>query len=577
MKVSQLLGKRYKEAPTSCVTASHQLMTRGGYMKYVSSGIYSLYTPGKRIMQKIEAIIRDEMDRIDGQEVQFPVVMPASLWQTSGRYENIGSELLRFEDRNHTPMVLGMTHEEASVQLVSHTADSYADYPFMIYQIQTKFRDEPRARAGLIRVREFTMKDAYSFHTSLEDLQAYYQRCYQAYENIFKRTGVQNMVAVQSDSGMMGGQVSHEFMLLTEIGEDRIALCDCGYRANVEVAASIVKNERDDVEEALQLVKTPEMKTIEAVAHFLDQDVKHTCKAVCYETQTSHESVVVFIRGDLEVNETKLRHCLGEEILPLEITEDMPLTAGFIGPVGLDASIRTVYDASLKDGQHFVCGANQPDHHYTGLDLARDVPEAVYVDVAKIIEGGICPHCHRPTIQVKNGIEIGNIFQLGDKYSRTMGLTYLDRDGKEKNPVMGCYGIGIGRLAASICEESHDDFGPIWPITIAPWQVEVIYLKHKDPAVKKAADELEAKLSALGLEVLYDDRDMRPGALFAEADLFGLPFRVIVSGKNMANGEVEVKRRDGTLHEKYPLDEAPEIILKLVQDELARYQPLKQA
>lgn len=575
MKVSQLLGKRYKEAPASCVTASHQLMTRGGYMKYVGSGIYSLYTPGKRIMQKIEAIIRDEMNRIDGQEVQFPVVMPASLWQTSGRYDAIGSELLRFEDRNHTPMVLGMTHEEASVQLVSHTADSYADYPFMIYQIQTKFRDEPRARAGLIRVREFTMKDAYSFHTSLEDLQAYYQRCYQAYENIFKRAGVKNMVAVQSDSGMMGGQVSHEFMLLTEIGEDRIALCDCGYRANVEVAQSIIVNERDDIDEALQLVETPDQKTIEDVAHFLNKDIIHSCKAVCYETQTTHQSLVVFIRGDLEVNETKLRNHLGEEVLPLDITEDIPLTPGFIGPVHLDSSIRVVYDASMKDGMHFVCGANQTDYHYTGLDMQRDVPNAIFVDVAKIKEGGICPHCHQPSVRVQNGIEIGNIFQLGDKYSKTMGLTYLDCDGKEKNPIMGCYGIGIGRLAASICEESHDDFGPIWPITIAPWQVEVIYLKHKDPMVKQVADKLHQELQELGIEVLYDDRDMRPGALFAEADLFGLPFRVIVSGKNVANGEVEVKRRDGTLHENYPLEEAPKIILKLVQEELARFQVKK--
>lgn len=571
MKVAKMLGERFKEAPKDCVIASHALMMRGGYMKYVGNGIYSLFTPAKRITLKIERIMREEMDRIDGEEVMFPVVMPASLWEQSGRYTSIGSEMARFKDRSGNGMVLGMTHEEAAVHLARDTAKSYADFPFMIYQIQTKFRDEPRARGGLIRVREFTMKDAYSFHTSKEDLEAYYERCFEAYERIFRRVGAKNVIAVKSDSGMMGGSVSHEFMLLSEIGEDTLAICpECGYKANMEAAECIVKNESCA---AAPLVKlhTPGVKTIEDLAKFLDVDEKRLCKAVVYQKNADDSYVVVFIRGDLDVNETKLRNLLGGEFHPAVITEESGIAAGFIGALGLPEGITVVWDRSLAGIDNLVCGANEPDYHYTGFNVARDVGGVDYADVAKIYAGAVCPVCGKPAITIQKGIEIGNIFQLGTKYTESMGMTYLDSDGEAKNPLMGCYGIGVGRLCASICQESHDDYGPIWPMSIAPWQVEICNLRCDDAEVSRTADSLYEALQSLGVEVLYDDRNIRPGAMFADADLFGIPVRAVVSPKTCERGVVEVSFRDKSFKGEFPATEAAEKIAEIVKGELAKY------
>ena len=328
MKLDKLVGDRFKERPSDCQIDSHAIMVRGGYIKYMANGIFSSYTPTKRITKKIEQIIREEMDKIDGQEVQFPVVMPASLWQESGRYESIGSELLRFTDRNRMPMVLGMTHEEAAVHLVREYGKSYTKYPFMIYQIQTKFRDEARPRGGLIRVREFTMKDAYSFHTSQEDLEQYYDKCHKAYENIFRRAGVPEVISVKSDSGMMGGSISHEFMLLTPVGEDTIASChECGFNANMEAADSIIENTRDEVSAPMELVHTPNIHTIEEICDFLHTPKEKSCKAVVYQRNADDSYVVVFTRGDIDVNETKLRNFLGCEIHPAVITEECGLNA----------------------------------------------------------------------------------------------------------------------------------------------------------------------------------------------------------------------------------------------------------
>ena len=334
MKLDKLVGERFKEKPSDCVIDSHALMLRGGYMKNVANGIYSQYMPLRRITKKIEDIIRDEMDKIGGQEVLFPVALPASLWDESGRYESVGSELLRFTDRNNARMVLGMTHEEAAVQLVRDYANSYTKYPFMIYQIQTKFRDEGRPRGGLIRVREFTMKDAYSFHTSQEDLEKYYQECYDAYNRIFARAGIPEVITVKSDSGMMGGSISHEYMLLTPVGEDSIAVCsECDYRANMEAAQSIVENKADDVLEELKKEYTPNIHTIEDICEFLHSPLEKSCKAVVYQKNATDEYVVIFVRGDLDINETKLTNLLGEAVHPAVITEECGLHAGFIGPV----------------------------------------------------------------------------------------------------------------------------------------------------------------------------------------------------------------------------------------------------
>ena len=563
MKLEKLVGERFKERPADCVIDSHAIMVKGGYIKYMANGIYSSYLPLRRIVRKIEQILREEMDKIDGQEVQFPVVMPASLWDESGRYDSIGDELLRFTDRNNAKMVLGMTHEEAAVHLVREYAQSYTKYPFMIYQIQTKFRDEDRPRAGPVRVREFTMKDAYSFHTSQEDLEQYYEKCHAAYERIFERVGVPEVVSVKSDSGMMGGNISHEFMLLTPVGEDSIVLCDsCDYRANMEAAENISDIARDAESAALEKVYTPNVHTIEDVCNFFGDETKNSCKAVVYQQNVDDKYVVLFIRGDLEVNETKLVNFLGEQVHAAVITEECGLNAGYIGPVNLKVNGDAVvlYDKSLEGRNNLSCGANEAEHHYKGLDMERDVPNAEYHDFAKIQEGGICPKCGKKTVKISRGIEVGNIFQLGTKYTKSMNMTYVDANGESKTPIMGCYGIGVGRLAASVCEAHHDEYGPIWPKAIAPWQVHLCAVRVDDEEVRAYADKLYEDLQNAGIEVIYDDRSVRAGVMFADADLLGIPLRIIVSPKNMKQGVVEVASRDKTLKTQIPLENVMEEI-----------------
>ncbi len=570
MKIDKLAGERFKEKPSDCVIDSHALMLRGGYMKGVANGIYSSFMPLRRITRKIENIIREEMDAIDGQEVQFPVVMPASLWAESGRYESIGSELMRFKDRNDAPMVLGMTHEEAAVQLVREYANSYTKYPFMIYQVQTKFRDEARPRGGLIRVREFTMKDAYSFHTSQEDLERYYDICYKAYERIFARAGIPEVITVASDSGMMGGSISHEYMLLSPIGEDSIAVCtECDYRANMEAAESIIENKIEGESKELELVYTPDIHTIEDICNFLKTPLEESCKAVVYQKNMTDEYVVIFVRGDLDINETKLTNYLGEAVHPAVITEDCGLFAGFIGPYNMDREKFTVlFDKSLENTHNLSCGANQLDHHYTGLKISRDIGDVEYIDLAKIKEGGICPKCGKPAISISRGIEVGNIFQLGTKYTKSMGMQYLDSDGNLQYPIMGCYGIGVGRLAASVCEAHHDEYGPIWPMSIAPWHVQICCLRADDEECKGVSDELYQKMLDDRMEVIYDDRNIRPGAMFSDADLLGVPVRVIVSPRNLKEGVCEIVTRDKSVSLKVEVEKVIDTVKGLIEEGL---------
>ena len=565
MKLAKLVGDRFKERPADCVIDSHALMVRGGYIKYVAGGIYSSYLPLRKITRKIEQIIREEMDAIDGQEVQFPVALPASLWEESGRYASVGKELLRFTDRNGSPMVLGMTHEEAAVQLVREYGQTYSKYPFMIYQIQTKFRDEARPRAGLIRVREFTMKDAYSFHTSQEDLEAYYERCHKAYERIFARVGIPEVISVASDSGMMGGSLSHEFMLLTPAGEDTIALCDsCDYHANVEAAENITTPRRDAVSAPLSMVETPDAHTIDEVCAFLGGTPEKSCKAVVYQRCDDDRYIIVFLRGDLEVNETKLTNYLGCEIRPAAITEDCGLCAGFIGPYGLKGAFTVLMDLSLKEENNLICGANRTGYHYTGLDVSRDLNQTEYHDFTKITDGGICPHCGKKTIRLSRGIEVGNIFQLGDKYTKAMHMEYTDSEGAAHTPIMGCYGIGVGRLAASVCEAHHDDYGPIWPLSIAPWQVHLCAIRADNEDVRAFADNLYREFTEAHIEVIYDDRSVSAGVMFSDADLLGVPFRVIVSPRNLKEGCCEIASRDKTLQKKVPLADVLAAVKELV-------------
>ena len=571
MKLEKLVGDRFKERPSDCVVDSHALMVRGGYIKYVANGIFSSYMPLKRITRKIEQILREEMDAIDGQEVTFPVVMPASIWQESGRYEKIGKELVRFNDRSGSPLVLGMTHEEAAVQLVRDYGQTYMKYPFMIYQIQTKFRDEARPRSGLIRVREFTMKDAYSFHTSQEDLEAYYAKCHKAYERIFARAGIPEVISIASDSGMMGGSISHEFMLLTDIGEDSIVICnECDYRANMEATENIVDYVRTEPSKEFVKVATPGKQTIEEVAEFLGVEAKDTCKAVVYQQNHDDKYVVLFLRGDYDVNETKLTNYLGCDIHPATITDTCGLVAGFIGPVGITENCTVLFDNTLKGVNNLVCGANETDCHCTGLDMDRDLIGAEFHDFAKVKEGSICPKCGKHSLTVSRGIEVGNIFQLGTKYTKSMDMTYMDSEGNMLNPIMGCYGIGVGRLAASICEAHHDDYGPIWPIAIAPWQVHLCAVRSDDEEVKAYADNLYNTLTEKGIEVIYDDRKtVSAGVMFSDADLLGVPFRVVVSPRNMKGGIVEIASRDKSLKTSASLDSAVDEIVALVKNALA--------
>lgn len=565
MKLKNLVSQRFKERPADCLIDSHALMLRGGFMKYVGNGIYSELPALRRVTSKIEAIIREEMDAIDGQEVLLPVVMPAELWQESGRYDSIANELVRFEDRNKSKLVLGMTHEEAAVHLVREYGQSYQQYPFMIYQIQRKFRDEARPRAGMIRVREFTMKDAYSFHTSQEDLDQYYQKCYETYQRIFRRVGIPEVVAVASDAGMMGGSLSHEFMLLNEVGEDSIVLCsECDYRANMEAAVNIVENVSSGAGSALEYIATPGCKTIEEVCDYFKVDVSAACKAVVYQKNSDDTYVVAFVRGDYSVNETKLRNLVGEELHAAEITADAPLVAGYIGPYGLSKEVAYYCDLSLKGMDSLVAGANREGFHLRGLNLERELGQIDYADIAKVKPGGICPCCKKPALAIQRGIEVGNIFQLGTKYSEPMHMQFAAQDGTMHYPVMGCYGIGIGRLVASVCEAHHDEHGPVFPMTIAPWEVHICCIRPDDEETKKAADRLYEELAKQKIEVLYDDREgVRGGQMFADADLIGVPIRVIVSPRTVKEDKIEVTTRDKAVQEMVEISESLAYIMKL--------------
>ena len=543
MKISKLVGERTKEVPSGVIAKSHEYLLRAGYIKQVCNGVFSLLPPALRVQKKLEKIIREEMDKIGGQEVLFPVLMPKELWEESGRYSSIGSEMFRLKDRADHDMVLGMTHEEASVHMVRNTIKSYDQLPFMIYQIQTKLRDEPRARAGLIRVREFIMKDAYSFHTNKEDLDNYYEIVKQAYFNIYKRMGMKNVVSVKSDSGMMGGKIADEFMLITDIGEDSLVVCDnCDYSANMEVAEAILDT-YESKEEPTELINTGENKTIEDVCNLLKIEPNQTCKAVCYYLSKSKKYVIAFIRGDLEVNEIKLRNLLKEEVVAISI--DHPkIVAGYIGPKDFnEEDIISLYDISLKGAKNLVVGANAEPFHIAHFSFERDYIPETFVDISKVKEGQKCKKCGCGHVKIVRGIEIGNIFQLGNKYTSSMHMTVHDSNGEEINPIMGCYGIGIGRCLASIVEESSDEKGIIWPIAVAPWQIYLCPLRLDDENVAKTTEEINKLLEESCYEVLFDDRNVSAGSKFADSELMGIPIRIVVSPRSLQNNEVEITLR----------------------------------
>lgn len=549
MNISKLVGERTKESPANVISKGHEMLLRGGYIKQVCNGVYSLLMPAVKVQKKIIQIIREEMDKVNGQEVLFPVLMPKELWQLSGRYNTISNEMFRLKDRNGHDMVLGMTHEEAAVQMANNTVKSYDQLPFMIYQIQTKLRDEPRARAGLIRTREFTMKDAYSFHTSQEDLEEYYEKMYQAYNTIFKRIGMKNYIAVESSSGMMGGSKSHEFMLISNVGEDSLAVCEnCLYKANAEVANSILPKYESALEQ-IKLVNTGENKTIEDVCDFLNVQKHQICKAVVYFTKSTKKYCLVFIRGDLTVNETKLSAILGEEIVALENLDEIGLVGGYIGPKEFNIPNLTVlYDISLKSEKNMVVGANEKYIHKTGFSFDRDIHVEKFENFYEVQDGHFCPLCKKP-LKIVRGVEIGQIFQLGTKYTKAMNMTIHSQTGENINPIMGCYGIGVGRAIACVAEENADEKGLVWPINIAPWQVYIAPLNFADKKIKNEAENLYEQLEKENIEVLFDDRNCSAGVKFADSELLGIPIRIVLSERNFKNNQYEIVVRNN--NEKY--------------------------
>ncbi|MDR3264240.1 MAG: proline--tRNA ligase [Clostridiales bacterium] len=553
MLLSNLLGERLREKPADAKIISQIFLLRGGYIKYVSNGSYSLLLPAVKIAAKIEGIIRDEMNKIGGQEVLMPVVLPRELWDESGRYESVGSELLRIKDRGGREMLLAMTHEEGAVHLVRDEVTSYGRFPFMLYQFQTKFRDEPRCKGGLIRVREFTMKDAYSFHTSQKDLESYYKKCYQAYENVFKRIGIPEVVAVASDTGMMGGKVAHEFMLLCDAGEDTVCVCEqCGSYENIEVAATEVEKNYSE-ETAISEIYTPDIETIDDLAGFFKIKKSEIIKSAVFAVEGSNKIAVVFIRGDYEVNETKLKKIVKAEIFPLE-GKNAALEFGYIGPLNLKGeNIVTIYDKSIEGAASMVAGANKKGYHYKGVSVPRDLSGITFVDTARVNAGDKCLKCGG-SYTLKKGIEVGNIFQLGTKYTSAMKMSYLDENGQNKTPVMGCYGIGVGRALASVLEARHDDYGAIWPFAIAPWHIHINLLSGS-AEMQKAAFALYNKLLRAGFEVILDDRKVSAGIQFADADLLGVPYRIIFGAKNFEKGQVEFASRDKSVKETVALAE----------------------
>ncbi len=564
MLLSKLVCERTKEAPQDAKIKSHVLLSRAGFIKQVAGGIYSMTPPCQRMSLKIQNIIREEMDAVDGQEVLMPVVMPREMWDESGRYSSIGQEMARFKDRSGHDMLLGMTHEEAAVHLSRYIVSSHTQLPFMIYQIQTKFRDEARSRGGLIRVREFTMKDAYSFHSSQEDLDKYYKRVYDAYYRIFRRIGLKNFIDFKSDTGMMGGSVAHEFMLVTDAGEDTLVFCDgCDYRANMEVA-ECVRSAPKRADRALELVDTGEAKTIEEVCKMLGITPDCTVKAVVYAVKGDADKVIIaFVRGDLEVNEAKLKKTVRLNVAPYEGGVSDSVVCGNIGPKDLSDKVIAVYDKSLIDCVDMVVGANKEGYHYRGVNVARDLQGATFSDIAKVKDGDVCPVCGGK-LRLENGIEIGNIFQLGTKYSAAMGMSVHAEDGTSFAPIMGCYGIGVGRAIASVAEESGDDKGLVLPVTIAPWQLHLCALRTDKAELKDAADKLYNELVRAGVDVLYDDRDCAAGIKFNDADLMGMPIRAVISPRTLEAGEIEVKLRKGGDAFRVSIDSAIEQINSII-------------
>ena len=564
MRISKLFGKTQREVPAEADTVSHQLLLRAGMISQVATGVYSYLPLAWRALRKIENIIRDEMDKAGGQELSMPVLQPLELWQKTGRDQAFGKGLFVLSDRRDRKLALGPTHEEVITQLVSHNVHSYRDLPQLLYQIQTKFRDEPRPRGGLIRVREFTMKDLYSFDADEAGLNQSYDKMLQAYRNIYARCGLPTLL-VEADSGAIGGKDSHEFMVIAESGEDEIIYCsNCQYAANVDKAQSVKSKLESGEPLPLEEVATPGAASIEEVAGFLKVPQSHTLKAVFYIADG--KLIFVVIRGDIEVNEVKLKNVLNCVELRLATeTEiiDAGIVAGAASPIGI-SGIKVVADDSVTSGTNFVAGANKADTHLRNVNYPRDFSTDIVADIAKACAGDGCPKCAGKLLAT-HGIEVGHIFKLGTFISEKLGAQFIGAKGESRPIVMGCYGIGLGRLLAAAVEQSHDDKGIIWSLPIAPYHIYLCPLYREDSKVSEVAENLYGELEAGGLEVLFDDRQESPGVKFNDADLLGIPVRVTVSPRTLATNSVEIKRRSEKESQLVPLEKIAASLKELIK------------
>jgi prolyl-tRNA synthetase len=560
MRFSKLFGSTLRDAPTGTDAISQQLLLRAGYIRQLGVGLYSLLPLGLRAVRKIEHIIRQEMSGIGGQEMLMPVVHPAEVWQKSGRWATIDKEMVRFKDRRDRDMVLAMTHEEIVATLAASEIKSYRQLPQMVYHIQTKFRDDPRPRAGLIRVREFTMKDSYSLDIDMAGLEKQYQAHYDAYFRIFNRCGLPT-IAVGSDVGMMGGQQAHEFMFLTAVGEDTLVLCDqCGYAANRQIAQKAKPLATQTAALPMQKVATPDTKTIESLAQLLGVSHAQTAKAVFFMAEIGGKAQFVFavVRGDMAVNETKLANVIHADALRPATDDEIRVTGaepGYASPVGLKR-VLVVVDDIVPHSPNLVAGANEAGYHLLNVNYGRDYTANVVADIVSADDGDRCVQCNA-SLRTSRGVEVGNIFKLGTRYSYAMGALVLGEDGVPRPIVMGSYGIGVGRLLACVAEAHHDNAGLCLPPAIAPFDIHLVALGGKDTAVNEAAEQGYAQLTAAGFDVFFDDRAESPGVKFADADLIGLPVRVTISAKSLANGGAEIKYRRSNDRFIVSLEELP--------------------
>ena len=569
MRMSKLFSQTLREAPADAEVRGHQFLLRAGFLRPLMAGVFSYLPLGQRTARKIEQIMREEINAMGGQEIEMPVVHPATIWQETNRWYEIGSEMGRFKDKNERDMVLAMTHEEVVTDLLRREIQSYRQLPALIYHMQTKWRDDPRPRAGLIRAREFVMKDSYSLDRDMAGLDEQYRAHYQAYFNIFNRCGLPT-ISVQADVGMMGGSMAHEFMYLAPIGEDTLLLCDnCGYRANRQIA--VFQKPAAEPEEArpLEKVSTPGTKTIESLAKLLDVPKSRTAKAVFLvatltEGQENVERLVfAILRGDMDLSETKLANALqAKELRPAREDEIRAVGAvpGYASPVGIDGMLVVVDDA-IPDAPNLVAGANEEGYHLLNVNFGRDYRAGVVQDIAAASQGHACPRCGA-TLSESRGVEVGNIFKLGTRYTEAMGATFTEEDGSEHPIVMGSYGIGVGRLMASVAEEHNDDYGLRWPISLAPYEVHLVALRGGF----EAAEDVYRQLLDAGLEVLFDDRDESPGVKFNDADLIGVPIRLTIGGRSLDRGGVEFKLRGEKESALVSLDEIVSHVRQLRQD-----------